>query len=448
LLPYFALLRHHQNNITMRVFVLLSVALAVMLSACSKDEVVDLVGTTGCDSTLLPVVMCHGFLASGDTYALQAKRFAANSHCGDRVHAFDWNTLGGGSSVDALDAFIDEILANTGAAQVNLAGHSAGGGLGYNYLADAGRAAKVAHYVHIGSNPQEGPAGPDGSVPTMNIWSPYDAVVEGADIPGAENIVLQGKDHYEVATSAETFEAMYRFFNGKEAGSSAIVGDNSRSVAGRVLTLGENQPLAGASVRVFELEGSTGFRKDAAPAHSFTTDSKGNWGSFTAGEGVYYEFEVTPAETNGRKLHYYLEPFITSDHLVYLRAMPPSGTVAGLLLSSLPKNDQQAVVIAFASSHAVIAGRDNLVVNGLELSTQTFASEDDSAIAFFLYDNGNGQTDGTAVGLYGNFPFLSGVDMFFPTEEPESITLTLNGRALKVRNWPSQTEGITVAVFD
>ncbi len=433
----------------MRKLAILQVLFAVILGSCSKDEVNDLVPTGSCDSTALPVVMCHGFLASGDTYAPQAKRFAANGYCGGSVHVFDWNSLGGGSSADALDAFIDNVLATTGAAQVNLAGHSAGGGLGYTYLSDAGRAAKVAHYVHIGSNPQESAAGPEGAkVPTLNIWSPFDAVVAGGDIPGAENLVLQGKDHYEVATSAETFEAMFRFFNGREAASSAIVSDNTRSVAGRVLTLGENVALQAATVRVFVVDGATGFRTDDSPRHTFTTDSQGNWGSFNAEQGAHYEFEVTPAEANGRKLHYYREPFVTSDHLVYLRAMPPPASVAGLLLASLPRNDEQTVVIAFASSQAVISGRDQLVVNGLELSTEEFASEDDSAIAFFLYDNDNGQTDGTPVGLFGNFPFLSGVDMFFPTIEPESISLTMNGRTLKVRNWPSETEGITVAVFD
>lgn len=433
----------------MRKFAILQVAVMMVLSACSKDEPLTPIGTSGCDSTAIPIVMCHGFLASGDTYAPQAKRFAANGYCAGRVYVYDWNSLGGGSSVEALDVFIDEVLLATGAMQVNLAGHSAGGGLGYNYLADEGRAAKVAHYVHIGSNPQQGPAGPEGaSVPTMNIWSPYDAVVAGGDISGAENVVLQAKDHYEVATSAETFEHMYRFFNGKDAGSSVIVSDNLRRVAGRVLTLGENQPLQNASVRVFVVDASTGFRIDSSPRHSFTTDNKGNWDGFNAEAGAHYEFEVTPAAANGRKLHYYREPFLTSDDLVYLRALPPAGSVAGLLLASLPRNDAQTVVIAFASSQAVIAGRDQLVVNGLELSTEEFASEDDSAIAFFLYDNGNGETDGTPVGLFGNFPFLSGVDMFFPTVEPESITLTMNGSTLKVRNWPSETEGITVAVFD
>jgi len=430
---------------------LLLLLIATVIMSCTKDPIIDNGGNqnSGCDTTLLPVVMCHGFLASGDTYAGQAKRFVQNNYCGHAVYVYDWNSLGGGSSPALLDAFIEGVLERTGASQVNLVGHSAGGGIGYDYLSDAVRAAKVAHYVHIGSNPQDGPAGPNGEVPTMNIWSPYDAVVAGADIPGAENVQLAGKDHYEVATSEQTFSAMFAFFNGGSAPASTVItSDGIRAVGGKVLTLGENQPLVGATVHVFTVEASTGFRTSNEPVVTYITNEYGQWGCFNAEAGQHYEFEVTPAETNGRKLHYYREPFLTSDNLVYLRAMPPSSSLAGILLASLPKNDAQAVVIAFASSNAVITGRDALDVNGLNLSTPQFASEENTSIAFFLYDNGNGQTDGTPVGLFANFPFLAGVDMFFPTTAPESITLTMNGRVLKVRNWPSETEGITVAVFD
>lgn len=430
---------------------LLLLLLPLMLSACSEDTPVLYPDglDEACDTTLAPIVMCHGFLASGDTYAGQVKRFLQNSYCGGSVYVYDWNSLGGGGSSPALlDAFIEGVLARTGATQVNLVGHSAGGGLGYDYLSDATRAAKVAHYVHIGSNPQDGPAGPNGEVPTLNIWSPYDAVVAGADIPGATNLQLQAKDHYEVATSEQTFSAMYAFFRDAAPLAPVITSDGIRAVGGKVLTLGENQPLVNATVRVFTVDGASGFRTAEEPVVTYTTNEYGQWGCFNAETGQHYEFEVTPAEASGRKLHYYREPFLTSDNVVYLRAMPPSSSLAGLLLASLPKNDVQAVVIAFASSHAVITGRDLLTVDGLELSTPQFASEENTSIAFFLYDNGNGQTDGNAVGLFANFPFLSGVDMFFPTAEPETITLTMNGRTINVRNWPSETDGLTIAVFD
>lgn len=434
----------------MKKLLFLSAVIAVFISACSPDdEIINIVDETEtCDTTYLPIVMCHGFLASGDTYAKQAQRFLQNNYCGVSVYVFDWNSLGGGSNVEALDAFIESVLARTGASQVELAGHSAGGGLGYDYLADATRAAKVAHYVHLGSSPQTAPAGPNGEVPTLNIWSPYDAIVAGADIPGAQNVQLAGKDHYEVATSPETFEAMFQFFRGTAAASSVIISDNVRAVGGKVLTLGENEPLVGATVHVFEVDGATGLRIANEPLITYTTNEYGQWGCFNAEEGAFYEFEVTPVEPSGRKLHYYREPFLTSDNIVYLRAMPPASSLAGILLASLPADDEQAVVIAFASSQAVITGRDELFANNVELSTPEFASADNTSIAFFLYDNGNGQTDANAVGLFGSLSFLSGVDVFFPTASSEAITLRFNQRTLNVRNWPSESEGLTIGVFD
>src|SRR5262245_35591583 len=104
-----------------------------------------------CKDSLPPVVMMHGFLASGDTYAKHVMRFTSNGYCGDRLFAYDWNTLAGTNDVNRLDAFIDDVLQQTGATQVDLMGHSAGGGLGYEYLNDAAHAAKVAHYVHLAS---------------------------------------------------------------------------------------------------------------------------------------------------------------------------------------------------------------------------------------------------------------------------------------------------------
>ena len=110
-----------------------------------------------------PIVLAHGFLASGDTWSPHARRLRANGWCSNRIVAFDWNTLNRTTDHGAaLDAVIDGALAATGATQVDLVGHSAGGGLAYTYLGQPERAAKVAHYVHVASTPQGAPAGPEG----------------------------------------------------------------------------------------------------------------------------------------------------------------------------------------------------------------------------------------------------------------------------------------------
>ncbi|MEL6182701.1 MAG: hypothetical protein AAFS10_27330, partial [Myxococcota bacterium] len=202
-----------------------------------------------CDESLRPLVAAHGFLASGDTYANHAMRFAANGSCLDRLRPFDWNTLDQNANAEeGLDQFIDDLLAESGAEQVDLAGHSAGGGLGYRYLADPERASKVAHYIHIGSNTFEGPAGPEQNpVPTLNLWSQDDLIIEDkGDIPGATNVQLPGADHYAVATNAASFEAIYRFVSDDQEPATTAIEPSSDPilVSGRAATFGENTPLA------------------------------------------------------------------------------------------------------------------------------------------------------------------------------------------------------------
>lgn len=435
------------------------IALIVVFSQCKKEEEMDFEpakrklsqqqNPPTCKDSLLPVVMMHGFLASGDTYAKHFMRFTSNGYCGNRLFAYDWNTLGGGGDVNLLDDFIDDVLAQTGASQVNLMGHSAGGGLGYSYLDDATRAAKVAHYVHIGSGVQPGPAGPNGEIPTLNLWSDGDEVASGGDITGATNVMLSGQDHYQVATSEESFHAIYKFFNNDEEPQTLdITQEAVPCVSGKALTFGENNPVAGATINVFEVNAATGERLSTTPDTFLIADATGSWGPFAVKLNSYYEFEVTTTTAGDRVVHYYREPFTRTVSLVYLRTLPPAGSLAGLILASLPKDDDQTVLAVFSSSQAVIDTRDNLTVNGFELATSQYAPASETAIAFFLYDNGDSQSSGNSIATFNAFPFLAGVDLFFPTTPAGTIALELNGRTMNVWSWKSETEGVVVPVFD
>jgi triacylglycerol lipase len=430
---------------------LLILVLPVFFSACKKEKDENPPIASACKSDLPPIVMAHGLLGSGDTYANQVMRFGSNGFCQDRMFAFDWNSLDTTVNTSIqLDAFIDEVLQKTGASKVVLMGHSAGGRVGYDYLADAARAAKVSHYVHIGSFANAAPAGPGGSVPTLNIYSPNDEVVNGADIPGATNVSIPGKDHYEVATCAEAFDAMYRFIrNGEAPAGTQILAENNISISGRALTLGENNPSAGATIKIYETVSSSGERKSSDPIHTLTADSKGYWGPVSAEPGKTYEFEVISARSGDRIIHYYREAFVRSNPLVYLRTLPSSGGIAGLITGSIPSNDAQAAAVVFSSNQAVLTGRDVLRVQGQELSNATFCSAAATSIAFFLYDgNNNGTTELNSQGFFGSFPFLEAVDMFFPTTAGSSINCEINGRSLNAKAWKSATEGVTILVLD
>ncbi|MCC6624588.1 MAG: hypothetical protein IT385_25290 [Deltaproteobacteria bacterium] len=435
-----------------RLTVILSIAL---VAACGDDG-----GDTkadACDPTLRPVVMAHGFLAAGDTWSLQAQRFEANGVCPTHLVAFDWNTLSPDGAEGALDQVIDRVLAATGATQVDLVGHSAGGGLGYRYLSDGTRAAKVARYVHVASNPapldgvDPGPAGPAGApVPTLALRSTGDTIVQSqADIPGATNVVLTAEDHYQVATSARAFEAMWQHLHDGPPETTSARAAARPTLAGKALTLGENVPVAGWTVDVWALDATTGRRAGASPEATFTVASDGAWGPFEAVAGARYELHLRGSAATDRPVHYYMEPPTSHDRLVYLRALPGPDSLVGILLSQLPFDDRHTVLIAFSGSSAVVSGRNTLTVGERTLSTPELASAERTTIAFFVFDEGVDQTSaGEATTFAGLLTaFLAAVDEHVAASASESITVTLDGRGLAVPRWPSATEGATVVVF-
>ncbi len=418
------------------------------------DTLVNPVDTTNvslvCDSTKRPIVFLHGFLASGDTYASQFKRFSSNLYCDENLFVFDWNSLDQtADNIGNLSNFIDEVIEKTGFEKIDLAGHSAGSGLCYNYLSTSENAQKIAHYVHLGGNPEANI--PNENVPTMNIWSAGDLVVLGGNITNAENIELIDKDHYEVATSEETFEVMYEFFNDTLPETLTIVEQETISVAGKALSFGENIANANATINIYELNEVTGYRIDDSPNFSTITDENGSFEPIEILKNKHYEFEVISAISDDRVVHYYREPFLRSDYLVYLRTIPSSVSLASILLSGLPSDDTQSVLAFYSSSKAVISGRDNLLVNNIELSTPDFCSAENTTIAMFYYDGNNNQTSDIADigGVWAAVPvFLAAVDFFFPTENDESITVNFNGRQLVMPNFQSASEGIMIAQFN
>ena len=397
----------------------------------------------------IPIVMAHGLLASGDTYTKQFQRFIANGICEDKLFAFDWNSLGVQNNTQRLNTFIKKILEETGAPHVFLVGHSAGGGLGYRLLKFSEPSERVAKYVHLASSPGEGPAGPQGNIPTLNIYSQADPISSGLDIPGATNLDLIDKDHYEVATSLETFVAIYNFFYDEDP---AVIDlfdpSDTYTIKGRALSFGENLPSPHSSVEIYELDAGTGFRISTDPQFAFRPGPQGFWGPIDIKADTYYEFLIYNHLPGNRPVHYYREPFRFNDPLVYLRTYPPPLSLGSVFLGGIPRSDDMATVTFFGASQAVISGRDILKVNGTVVSTPELSSAEQSIIAMFLYDRGDQVSSYTNDAAFANFPFLSGVDAFFPTLAEESIEMEFNTRSLRMRNWPSESDGVSVAVFN
>jgi hypothetical protein len=420
--------------------------------ACSKDIETPVPNdpVAACRDTLNPIVFVHGFLASGDTYTLQALRFASNGYCIDRMFAFDWNSVGGGQDNQAaLDRQIDEVLKISNANQVILMGHSAGSNLCYEYLLNPERSLKVSHYVHLAGNPRAGPAGGNGEVPTLNIYSDADLIVRGGEIPGATNVRFENLDHYQVATHRHVFREFMLFLEGKEGVLDVLSEKEVVTVSGKAITFAENQPMVLAEIELFELDPETGFRKRETPDFQLIADEKGAWGPVKINQGMPYEFVLRGKGPGDRVIHYYKEGFERPNALVYLRGLPPPSSLAGILLSGLPRDDNQSVVAVFSSNQAVIHGRDSLYFEDIELSTANLSPASSSNIAFFLYDaNRNSMTDKTIIPTYAIVPFLTGVDILTPTDPVKTFSISFNGRTQRIRNWKSDSDGVIVVVFD
>ncbi|MCU0321276.1 MAG: alpha/beta fold hydrolase [Chitinophagaceae bacterium] len=394
-------------------------------------------------SNFLPIVFVHGMLASGDTWTLPFQRFEQQGYSKDLLYVIDWNTVTmGNRSTKALDSVIQLILKKHQVKQVNLVGHSAGGGICYTYLQQIQNAENVAHYVHLGSGKMKTPP----TVPTLNLYSLEDKITGGTNIDGVKNIALTNKDHYEVATSQESFEAMFQFFNDATATTIKTSTPKKITVGGRVVTFGENKPEANATITVFAINAIEGKRKNTKSIFTTTTDSMGYWSGFNALANENYEFVVQSADTAKRAVHYFREPFTHNNSLVYLRTLSNKG-MTGMIAQQLPANNNQSVLAVFSANKAVINGRDSLTVNGINLSDKKFTTAEKTAIAFFLYDNGDEQSSTNKHAGLGMLPFMNMVDVFLPASS-KPIQLYFNGRKMNIPAMSSLEDGIMVAVFD
>ncbi len=196
-----------------------------------------------------PVVFLHGFLASGDTYEKQVKRFTSNGYSLADLYAFDRNTLDfSADNVGNLNKFIDSVLAKTGKTQVDLVGHSAGTRVVQEYTNRY--RSKIKHLVLLAGFPPD----KQDSTPILNIYSSFDFIARGGkDVTGGTNLKQTDKDHYEVATSKETFEAMYKFFNDGASPSNLEYTEESNVIlSGKSGSFGENNFLAKTNVPEYQ----------------------------------------------------------------------------------------------------------------------------------------------------------------------------------------------------
>jgi hypothetical protein len=269
----------------------------------------------------------------------------------------------------------------------------------------------------------------------------------GGDIEGGANLDLKDKDHYEVATSPETFTAIHKFIN-NDNDDQLLIFNRPKTVliAGKAVLLGSNEPMQKATVAIYKLNAKNGARLSQEPFIVLKTDTTGRWGTLVTDKKSFWEFELIPASVNQRAISYFFEPFTQSNSYVYLRGFPQEGMIS-TMLGTIPADDKQSAVVIYSSSKAMIAGRDSVTINGIPVSSATLTPAPKTIISSFIFDDGDGKTSGNMLKQYSLAPFLSGADIYLPVSKNKGHIIYYNGRKLIVPAISSK-ERILLAVFN
>jgi pimeloyl-ACP methyl ester carboxylesterase len=400
-----------------------------------------------CDPNRRPVIFIHGFLASGDTWSNAVQQFQRSGYCADQLIAFDWNSVGGNAKKtdSLLSDLIDRVLARSGAAQVDLVGHSAGGGVARTYLRDSSRAKQVAHYVHIGSRKWTSAYEWFPNAKCLNIFSSGDRIASSSagPIEGAVNLSLQNEDHYQVATAPAPIDAMLKFFNSAIDTEKRIVKTNTVQLSGKAVTLGDNQAMGNAAISIYRIRTKDGARQ-SSPIR-LQADASGNWGPVELKSNTAYEFELIPATEKPRIISYFFSGFSFSDPLVYLRGFPQGKQVMALL-GQVPEREDQSALVIYSAASAMIGGRDSVTVNGISVCSATLTPASKTAITSFIYEDGDGVSTGRTIKQFTATPFISGIDLLLEAGENKLLRLRYNSQQLTLRARPSK-ERVLLAVF-
>jgi triacylglycerol lipase len=346
-----------------------------------------------------PVVFVHGNGDDASKWVPVIWLFESNGYPANRLFSIRFTDPTGraddtkpepfrSSTIDAtseLSAFVTRVLLETNSAKVVLVGSSRGGMTIRNYIKNAGGAAVVSQAILAGA-PNHGVVAMDG-VPNMEFngrgnylkqlnsgpevqpgvrfltlrsdkfdkyAQPGGGGYEGPALKGAENVVIPGLDHRELAFQPKAFAEMYRFVTGHVPARLDVEAQAEPEVSGILTGFGggaaTNRPLAGVHFQVFALRPGSAERNGPAVL-DIVTNETGAWGPLKLDPAVRYEFLL---EKDGRSVAYFRAPIPRSTTLMNLRFEPArKGTGDGSLS-----------VLAARPQGYFMQGRDPLMLDG------------------------------------------------------------------------------------
>ncbi|MET7682339.1 triacylglycerol lipase [Streptomyces sp. NPDC005423] len=120
-----------------------------LLAAVGLGTVVQ-VGSASAATTHTPVVFVHGYSGSASNWTTAEALFQANGYSGNELYAFqyDWSQSNKTSAAN-LATYVQQVLAKTGAQQVDIVNHSMGGLVSDWYVKQLGGQPYVRHLASI-----------------------------------------------------------------------------------------------------------------------------------------------------------------------------------------------------------------------------------------------------------------------------------------------------------
>lgn len=401
-----------------------------------------------------PVVFVHGFVGSGGQFETQAMRFTGNGYRADAIAVEEYDSTFATTTMEdvwtGLDRLVARLLDASHADKVELVGHSLGTTISQGYLRSSPRrASRIAHYVNLDGATADSPPG---GVPTLAVWGEGNSA---RNIVGAINLYEPDQSHVQVASSAETFRAMYRFFTGQRPRTTDIVQQRHVVLSGRANLFPTNAGAAGTTLQIWEISGRTGFRKHKRPGATFSLGPDGSWGPFLGSSRKHYEMAIV---WPGSVHHFYFQPFLRSNRLIRLLTQVP-----GTGLDSLREKSPGTVSLTFVRYKELWgdqnAQNDVLSIDGQNILSPSISPRAKRLIGLFAFDDKlDGATDLNApIPEFAPLPFISGADVFMPASTPPHGTVHIEviprggrGRAdeLNIPNWASSTNHSSIQLRD
>lgn len=398
-----------------------------------------------------PVLFVHGIEGSGAQFESQNLRFMSNGYPRAWLDEVDYDSTRAVADKSEVDQQIDDAIAalrrRTGRPKVDVVAHSLGTLVMYDYLtsgaAAARRRASVGHYINVDGQDQ------DPGVRTLAVWAGRGT--PGRHMDGTQNVTIPDQTHVQTCSSAESFLAYYKFLTGRRPAHDIVRQSGLIRVAGKALDFPRNTGLSGTRVQIWRLRWN-GRRATTTPRASIPiTDGSqggGEWGPVSIRPGVRYEFAlVRPVLPT---LHIYYEPFVRSDYTLRLLSSAPIETYAGNRPGSMSVANLRYKELWGDQG----AQNDRLLIDGVNVCTATLCPISKQVNAFFAFDrNRDGQTDlSTPDPVLGNLPFIQGADVYTQASSPPRGTATWRldsrgggpVRTLKVPNWDSKADGVTL----